>query len=71
MVERMFFSVFVYSYRNWKKQLAKTTRPSLIRALIATLWKEYALLSFICGFNDIVLRLGQPLLLGKLLLYFR
>ncbi|XP_055302579.1 ATP-binding cassette sub-family C member 4-like isoform X2 [Sitodiplosis mosellana] len=57
--------------RNWKKQFAKSTRPSLIRAILATLWKEYALLSFVCGFNDIFLRLGQPLLLGKLLLYFR
>ncbi|XP_055306698.1 ATP-binding cassette sub-family C member 4-like [Sitodiplosis mosellana] len=56
---------------NWKKQQAKSKRPSLIKALIATLWREYALLSFVCTFNDIVLRLGQPLLLGQLLLYFR
>lgn len=57
--------------RNWKKQLAKPTRPSLITAIVKTFWREYALLSFICTFNDVVARLGQPLLLGQLLLYFR
>ncbi|XP_055304324.1 ATP-binding cassette subfamily C member 4-like [Sitodiplosis mosellana] len=55
---------------NWKKQLAKSARPSLIKTILATFWKEYTLLSFVCGLNDIFLRLGQPLLLGKLLLYF-
>ncbi|XP_031636354.1 multidrug resistance-associated protein 4-like [Contarinia nasturtii] len=56
---------------NWKVQLEKSKRPSLIKAIFATLWREYAGLALICGFNDIVVRLGQPILLGKLLLYFR
>lgn len=64
-------SSFRFENRNWKKQLAKPNRPSLITAIFKTFWREYALLSFICTFNDVVARLGQPLLLGQLLLYFR
>lgn len=57
--------------RKWKRQLAKSKRPSLLRAIIATFWKEYTNYFFVCTFNDLIARLGQPLLLGKLLLFFR
>lgn len=57
--------------RNWEKQLAKPLGSSLLAALFITFWKEYGLLTFACFINDPIARLGQPLLLGQLLLYFR
>lgn len=62
--------VFYDAFRNWAKQL-KSREPSLIRAVGVTFWKEYALFSLLVGFNDIILRLAQPLLIGQMLLYFR
>lgn len=59
-----------YFYRNWKKE-TRSSKPSLMVAVFKTFWKEYALLTTICAINDVVLRIGQPLLLGQLLLYFR
>lgn len=70
-MNRIVFVVVVFLCRNWKKQLDKPGRPSIIKAVIATFWKEYTLFGLMCGFNDIVLRLIQPLLLGELLKYFR
>lgn len=46
-------------------------RPSLLKAIMTTFWKEYFMFSMLCFFNDVIIRLGQPLLLGKLLMYFR
>lgn len=45
-------------------------KPSLIKAIAKTFWREYALLGFIQFFNDIVIRLSQPLFLGWFLDYF-
>lgn len=44
---------------------------SLVKVVMKTFWKEYALMSFVAGFSEIFVKLGQPLLLGQLLLYFR
>lgn len=57
-------------FRHWEKQLA-SKRPSLLAAILRTFWKECVVFSFVCVFNDLVARLGQPLLLGQLLLFFR
>lgn len=46
------------------------TKPSLIKAIAHTFWHEYAVLGCIQFFNDIVVRLTQPLFLGWLLDYF-
>uniref|UniRef100_A0A182P629 Uncharacterized protein n=1 Tax=Anopheles epiroticus TaxID=199890 RepID=A0A182P629_9DIPT len=46
-------------------------RPSLVKAIFKTFWREYGLLGFITIMNDIVIRLAQPIFLGWLLLYFR
>ncbi|XP_055676629.1 probable multidrug resistance-associated protein lethal(2)03659 [Lutzomyia longipalpis] len=57
---------------KWQDQLRKTSsRPSLIRAIAITFWREYVCLGLIVVTNDFVIRLGQPLLLRRLLLYFR
>lgn len=45
-------------------------KPSLIKAIAKTFWREYAVLGFIQFFNDILVRLTQPLFLGWLLDYF-
>lgn len=64
-------SIYQFVNRHWTKQLTKSTRPSLIKAIFNTFSKEYLTLGIISFFNDVVARLGQPLLLGRLLLYFR
>ncbi|XP_031636272.1 multidrug resistance-associated protein 4-like [Contarinia nasturtii] len=56
--------------KKWEKQLMKS-KPSLLSAIVATFWKEYTLYALVCTFTDLVSRLGQPLILGKLLLFFR
>lgn len=56
-------------YRNWNKTSPK--RRTLLSVLWRTFWKDYAILAIGCFCNDIVLRLGQPFLLGYLLQYFR
>ncbi|XP_055319307.1 ATP-binding cassette subfamily C member 4-like [Sitodiplosis mosellana] len=56
---------------KWQNQLAKTKRPSLLAAIVATFWREYISYAFVCAFSDLIARLGQPLLLGKLLRFFR
>lgn len=60
-----------FVYRNWTKQISRNTKPSLIKAIAKTFWREYVLLGFIQFFNDIVIRLTQPIFLGLLLDYFR
>lgn len=57
-------------HRNWNRRVSKSNR-SLLAAVVDTFWKDYAFLAVMCFFNDIVLRLGQQILLGNLLLYFR
>lgn len=57
--------------RNWKKEAMKPKKYSLVKVVMKTFWKEYALMSFLAGFGEIFVKLGQPLLLGRLLLYFR
>lgn len=47
-----------------------TKRPSLIRAVVFTFWREYSTLGLITIMNEIV-RIIQPLLLGRLLQFFR
>ncbi|XP_037037714.1 multidrug resistance-associated protein 4-like isoform X1 [Bradysia coprophila] len=57
--------------KNWEIQLTKRKRPSLLAAILKTFRKELCVFSGICFFNELIARLGQPLLLGYLLLYFR
>ena len=51
------------------KKLSK--KPSLLKVLIKTFWPEYLLIGVELALLDLVLRLLQPLMLGKLLNYFR
>lgn len=65
-------SLFVSNVpRKWEKELTESKRPSLLVALVATFWREYGLLCLISASNDLIAQLGQPLLLGQLLLYFQ
>lgn len=61
--------------RRWlnqqNKQGAGRGKPSLIKAIFTTFWREYLLLGCITFFNDIFIRITQPILLGRLLFYFR
>ncbi|XP_058446019.1 ATP-binding cassette sub-family C member 4-like [Malaya genurostris] len=56
---------------KWYAQTNSPGRPSLIKAIFHTFWWEYSVLGFIVFFNDIVVRLSQPIFLGLLLQYFR
>lgn len=57
--------------RKWFAQQSGPGRPSLIKAIFKTFWWEYTVLGFIAVFNDIFIRLAQPIFLGMLLQYFR
>ncbi|XP_049529374.1 ATP-binding cassette sub-family C member 4-like [Anopheles darlingi] len=62
--------------RCWNEQLARKQRnpayqSSLVRAIFRSLWKEWAILSVLALLAEVVLRLAQPIFLGRLLLYFR
>ncbi|XP_050071798.1 ATP-binding cassette sub-family C member 4-like [Anopheles maculipalpis] len=57
--------------RQWKRQQELSHSPSLIRAIFRTLWKEWFTLSVLALLAEVVLRLLQPIFLGRLLLYFR
>lgn len=61
--------LFLFLDRNWNKQ--PLNKRSLLSVIFATFWKEYVILTICCFSNDIVLRLGQPFLLGLLLQYFQ
>ncbi|XP_031628372.1 multidrug resistance-associated protein 4-like [Contarinia nasturtii] len=56
---------------QWNKQALKPKRNALLKAIVATFWKDYILLISLSFFNEIVLRLGPTFLLGYLLEYFR
>lgn len=65
------YYIFLFS-RQWasrKSQIKSKTR--LIRAIARTFWWEISRLGFIQILNEVVIRLGQPLLLGRLLQTFR
>ncbi|KAL9698307.1 hypothetical protein quinque_001748 [Culex quinquefasciatus] len=57
--------------KKWFAQQSGPGRPSLIKAIFKTFWWEYTVLGFIAVFNDIFIRLAQPIFLGMLLQYFR
>lgn len=65
----MIVLLFLFLDRNWNKQ--PLNKRSLLSVIFATFWKEYVILTICCFSNDIVLRLGQPFLLGLLLQYFQ
>lgn len=68
----IFFIIFnhiVHIYSNWNKKTTK--KRSLLSVIFTTFWKDYTILSVLCFFNDVLLRLGQPFLLGYFLRYFR
>uniref|UniRef100_A0A182VRM2 Uncharacterized protein n=1 Tax=Anopheles minimus TaxID=112268 RepID=A0A182VRM2_9DIPT len=62
--------------RQWNRQLELQNHtpprsPSLVRAIFRTLWKEWLTLSVLALLAEVVLRLLQPIFLGRMLLYFR
>ncbi|XP_053670820.1 ATP-binding cassette sub-family C member 4-like [Anopheles nili] len=57
--------------KKWFEQQAGPGRPSLVKAIFKTFWREYGVLGLITIINDIFIRLAQPIFLGWLLLYFR
>lgn len=63
--------IHFYIFRKWKIQCNGPGRPSLLKAVVATFWREYLYLGLITIFNDFFVKIFQPLLLGRLLLYFR
>ncbi|XP_063700314.1 ATP-binding cassette sub-family C member 4-like [Culicoides brevitarsis] len=57
---------------EWFKEVQKNQKsPSLIKALAKTFWKEYTISACVQIFNELFLRIAQPLVLGRLLLYFK
>lgn len=61
-----------FTWRKWNKELeSESKNPSLVRATAKTFWKELLILATACFVNDVLIKVGQPFLLGKLLLYFR
>ncbi|XP_059613900.1 ATP-binding cassette sub-family C member 4-like [Phlebotomus argentipes] len=58
--------------RKWNEQVKKSNgNPSLIKAVALTFWREYSLMALLVIVNETAVRLGQPILLGRLLMYFR
>ncbi|XP_067014322.2 ATP-binding cassette subfamily C member 4 [Anabrus simplex] len=61
--------------RQWERQVEqaqkRNKKPSLRSALLRAFAWEYGKLGFIVFVSEIVIRLGQPLLLGQLLAYFQ
>lgn len=53
------------------KKSKNKKKPSLLIALLGTFWPEYLVLGVILVIMDLLVRLSQPLMLGKLLDYFR
>lgn len=63
---------FSFIRRTWTEQLKEVgRRPSLLRAIATTFWREYFLLGFWCLINDVLIRIIQPQLLRHFLLYFK
>lgn len=60
-----------WTCRNWNKQSTRLKSRPLLRVIFSTFWRDYAILTTFCFTNDIILRLGQPYVLGYLLRYFR
>lgn len=62
-------------FRKWLQHLKKSKtllkKPSFLRVLVATFWPEYLSLGILLAAMDIGVRVIQPLVLGKLLDYFR
>lgn len=60
---------------NWNRQILESkkrnSQPSFLKTIVRTFWPEYLKLGVILLINDIPVRLAQPLMLGKLLDYFR
>lgn len=58
--------------RFWDlQQNAKNGGASLLKALVKTFWREYAVLALLCLINDVILKIVQPQFLRKFLLYFK
>ncbi|XP_055640688.1 ATP-binding cassette sub-family C member 4-like [Toxorhynchites rutilus septentrionalis] len=62
--------------KQWERQLKNYKKkskggPSLVKAIFRAFWQDWLLLSIITVFGEIILRIAQPFLLGRLLLYFR
>ena len=55
---------------EWERQVKKK-KPSLLTAIVKSFRWEYTILGLFHAVNDLVIRLTQPLLLGKLLEYFK
>ncbi|CAG9809558.1 unnamed protein product [Chironomus riparius] len=57
--------------KNWNEQVTKNpSKPSLIKALFKTFWREYSVLAFHIILNEICVKILLALFLGRLLDYF-
>lgn len=61
--------MFLNDFSVYNKQ--NTNKPSLLRAIFKTFWRELMITQLLYLMNDVIIRLVQPILLGELLLYFR
>lgn len=55
----------------WDQQKNAKNGASLLKALAKTFWREYSVLAVLCLINDVVLKIAQPQLLRRFLLYFK
>ncbi|XP_037925199.1 multidrug resistance-associated protein 4-like isoform X2 [Hermetia illucens] len=55
---------------NWYAQ-QKNKKPSLLKAVFKTFWKDLAIMAVLAAIADFGVRLFQPLVLGQLLSFFR
>ncbi|GAB0087984.1 multidrug resistance-associated protein 4 [Sergentomyia squamirostris] len=57
---------------KWKEQVKKSNgNPSLIKAILLAFWPEYSYMALLEIINQATNSIGQPLLFGRLLMYFR
>lgn len=72
-----YYEVFdLFIFRNWKKQLDRAksngnSKPSLLKALVASFWPEYLHIGILNFLQSNILNILQPIILGKLLNYFK
>lgn len=59
------------SNRFWEQQQSQKKSAALLTAIAKTFRREYLILALLCLVNDVILKIVQPQLLRKFLLYFK
>lgn len=61
---------FYFLKRKWKEELKRTAKPNFAWAVVKTFLPEFIPFFFVFTFQECVVRLSQPIFLGRVLRYF-